>query len=113
MLLRHLRQHIVRRSVDNAHNLRNFVRRKTFLQRFNDRNSTANTCLIEEINGIFICSGIELAQMLRDDILIRRNNMLSCGHRTQHIVPRRRKAAHNLDDNRNLLIVENFIKIIC
>ena len=113
MFFRHLRQHIVRRPVDNAHDLRDAVRRQAFLQRLDDRDTSADTRLIEEIHCILICRGIELGEMLGDHILVCRNYVLARRHCTHHIVFRRGKSPHDLDDDRDLCIVENFIEVIC
>ena len=50
--------------------------------------------------------------MLRDDILIRRDNVLARCHRTQHIVLCGRETAHHLDNHRNLRIVQDLVKVV-
>ena len=112
MLLRHLRQHVVRRTVDNPHDLRDAVGGKTFLERLDDGNTAADACLIEEINTVLICRSIQFAQMLGDDVLICRDDMLSRRHGAHHVVLCRRPSAHDLDDDGDLRIVQDFFKII-
>ena len=113
MLFCHLCQHIVCRPIDNPHHLCDAICREALLQRLDDRNSTANTRLIEKINTIFICCRIELRQILRNHIFVCCNNMFPRSHRTQHIVLCWMDAPHHLYDNRNFLIVDDCIEIIC
>ena len=113
MLFGHLRQHVVRCTIDNAHNLRDAVCRQTLLQRLDDGNATADTRLIEEVDIVLSRCSIELGKMLRNDILIRRDDVLARRHRTQHIVLGGRESAHHLDHNRDLRIIQDLVKIIC
>ena len=113
MLLRHLRQHIVRRPVDNPHNLRDAVRRQALLQRLDDGNAPADARLIEEVDIVLSRCSIELGKMLCNDILIRRDDVLARRHRTQHIVLGGRESAHHLDHNRDLRIIQDLVKIVC
>ena len=112
MLLCHLCQHVVRRPIDNAHDLCNAVRRQALLQRLDYGDAAADTRLIEEVHIVCIRNSIELGEMLGNNILICRNNVLPRCHRAQHIVLCRSDPPHNLYNDGDLIIVQNLIEAI-
>ena len=112
MLLRHLRQHVIRRSVDDTHDLGDLVCCQALLQRLDDRDAAADTALIEEIDVMLIRCTIEFPQMFGNDILVGGDHVFARTHGTQHVVLCRHEPAHHLDDDRDLRVIQDLLKVV-
>ena len=112
MILRHLRQNIIRSSVDDTHDLSQVIGRQTLLQRTDNRNAACHSRLKHQIAAMLFRRVQHFFSMLRQQILIGRHHMLSSMKCLRNISLRRFDTAHNLDDNLYLRIVQNLLPVV-
>ena len=112
-LIRHLGQHIIGGTIDNAHNLGNLVARETFLQRGDNWNTAAYAGLKAEIHTLGLCHLKELMAHLSHHILVGSNHMLAILHGIQHELKGRMQAAHKLYHNIYLRIIDDIQGVVC
>ena len=110
--LRHLRQHVVRRAVDDAEDLRDAVGRQTLLERRDDRDAAADARLEAEVDVLLLGHREHVLAELRDDILVGRHDALAGLHRAQHVLARRVDAAHELHDDIDLRVIEDILNLV-
>ena len=108
----HLREHVVRRSIHDTHDLRDAVRREALLERRDDRDAAADARLEAEVRLVRLRHREELLPVLRDDVLVRRDDVLARRERLEHVLLRGVNAAHDLDDDGDLIIAEDVLDAI-
>ena len=108
-MLRHICQDVVRRAVHDANDLRKMVGSEVFLQRLHDRDRPKRRRFVAEIALHLSSQRLQLAPMHSDQILVGADNVLAGAQRFCEIGARWFDAAHQLDDDGDLVVVQNIL----
>ena len=104
-ILRHPRQDIVGRPVDNAHHFCQFAGCQTLAQRTDDWNRACNRRFKMQVTFSGFRCIEQLFSIFREQILIRRYNLFACAERFLQPGQRRPNSSHHLNHDFDLGIV--------
>ena len=111
-VFQHLRQDVVRRSVQNAAHRCDVVRAEAARQRVQNRDPTADRRLEQQIHAVFPRQLEQLHAMLRDQLLVRRDHVLPGPERPPHHVQRCAASADRLHDQPDLRVALDHVKVL-
>jgi hypothetical protein len=101
----HLREHEVRRSVDDAENPVHVRRHERLPQDLHDRDGRADRCLEAKLDAGLGRDGEELRAVPGHELLVGGDDRLAGAQQLAHVAARRLDSAHHLGNHRDLGIV--------
>ena len=110
-LVRHAREDVVRRAVDDRGDGEDVVREQVALQRRDDGYTAANGRLVQQVDVVRAGEAQEITAVLGHDLLVRRDDELAGLQRAPQVLIGRLFAAHDLDDHCDVGIVEDVVGV--
>ena len=111
-LLRHLREDIIARPVDDRRERRHLVRREADPERLDDRDSAADARLERHGPPVFPRLGEHLATVLGQERLVGRDDVLPRGQGSEHQAQGGVGPADRLDDDPDLGVVDDAAGVV-
>ncbi len=105
LILNHAGQDEIRRAVEDPGNLVNFIGCQALADRPDNRDSSANACLKEEIDVVFFSGLKQFVPFRRYKPLLEVTTLFPALRAGEHIFIRRMQAAHRFNNDLNFLIL--------
>ena len=100
----HAREHIVRRSVDDAHDTRNAVGRQAVFQGHDDGDAAADGSFELEIDALLPRQAQKLFAVFRNEVLVGRDDIFAMRQGRFNVFLRRMDASHEFHDDLDVRI---------
>ena len=109
--LRHFCENEICGTVENTHQLCDMIGGKALFHRTDDRNSSRHGCLIEKIFSVSLCCRKDFFALGCHQVFVCRYNILSCIQAGKNVIHSRLFSTHNLNNNLDLRVIGNVLKV--